>query len=46
MTGEYTGPFFAGGLKLEADDGSYCITQILLRIKKQEDHRMDRTTIY
>jgi len=26
MTGEYTGPFFAGGLKLEADDGSYCIT--------------------
>ena len=26
MTGEYTGPFFAGGLKLEADDGSYCVT--------------------
>jgi len=26
MTGEYTGPFFAGGLKLEAADGSYCVT--------------------
>src|SRR5258705_6851306 len=26
MTGEYTGPFFAGGLKLEAADGFYCIT--------------------
>ena len=26
MTGEYTGPFFAGGLKFEATDGSYCVT--------------------
>lgn len=26
MTGEYTGPFFAGGLKFEAADGSYCVT--------------------
>jgi len=26
MTGAYTGPEFAGGLKLEATDGSYCIT--------------------
>ncbi|HVT87056.1 MAG TPA: cytochrome c [Chitinophagaceae bacterium] len=26
MTGAYTGPFFAGGLKLESDDGSYCVT--------------------
>ena len=26
MTGEYIGPEFAGGLKLEAPDGSYCIT--------------------
>lgn len=26
MTGAYTGPFFAGGLKFEAPDGSYFIT--------------------
>jgi mono/diheme cytochrome c family protein len=26
MTGAYTGPYFAGGLKLEAPDGSYCVT--------------------
>ena len=26
MTGAYTGPYFAGGLKFEADDGSYCVT--------------------
>ena len=26
MTGAYTGPEFAGGLKLEALDGSYCVT--------------------
>ena len=26
MTGAYTGPMFAGGLKLEATDGSYCVT--------------------
>lgn len=26
MTGAYTGPFFAGGLKFEAPDGSYCVT--------------------
>jgi hypothetical protein len=26
MTGAYTGPYFAGGLKLEATDGSYCVT--------------------
>jgi mono/diheme cytochrome c family protein len=26
MTGAYTGPMFAGGLKLEASDGSYCVT--------------------
>src|SRR5215510_15713331 len=26
MTGAYTGPMFAGGLKLEALDGSYCVT--------------------
>jgi len=26
MTGAYTGPMFAGGLKFEATDGSYCVT--------------------
>ena len=26
MTGAYTGPYFAGGLKFEAADGSYCVT--------------------
>ncbi|HEV8270556.1 MAG TPA: hypothetical protein VGQ04_04580 [Chitinophagaceae bacterium] len=26
MTGAYTGPMFAGGLKLDAADGSYCVT--------------------
>jgi mono/diheme cytochrome c family protein len=26
MTGAYTGPYFAGGLKFEAPDGSYCVT--------------------
>lgn len=26
MTGAYTGPYFAGGLKLDAADGSYCVT--------------------
>lgn len=26
MTGAYTGPFFAGGLKFDEADGSYCVT--------------------
>ena len=26
MTGAYTGPMFAGGLKFEAPDGSFCVT--------------------
>ncbi len=26
MTGAYTGPEFAGGLRLDAPDGSYCVT--------------------
>src|SRR5215471_8519550 len=26
MTGAYTGPYFAGGLKFDASDGSYCVT--------------------
>ena len=34
MTGAYTGPYFAGGLKFEASDGSYCVTPNLTQDKE------------
>lgn len=43
MTGAYIGPMFAGGLKFEAPDGSYCVTPNITPDK--ETGRMAKWTL-